>query len=92
MKIVIDIPEEMYQKIKETNIVISGRRNGKRIDYILFNAVYAGTLLPKGHGRLIDEKEVYKKLYCRCLAGVAEEVLKETQTIIEADKEESEEV
>ena len=53
MKIVIDIPEDIYQKIKETSMVIKGR-NGKRIDNILFNAVINGTPLPKGHGRLID--------------------------------------
>lgn len=54
MQIVINIPKEMYQKIKETNMVISGRRSGKRFDYILFNAVNNGIPLPKGHGRLID--------------------------------------
>ena len=54
MKIVIDIPKEMYQKIKETSRFISGRRSGKRFDYILFNAVNNGTPLPKEHGRLID--------------------------------------
>lgn len=54
MKIVIDIPKEMYQTIKETNMVISGRRSGRRFDYILFNAVSTGIPLPQGHGRLID--------------------------------------
>ena len=46
MQIVIDIPEEIYKKIKETNMVISGRRNGKLIGSILFNAVDDGTPLP----------------------------------------------
>lgn len=61
MKIVIDIPDQMYQKIKETNMVISGRRSGKTFDYILFNAINTGTPLPKGHGRLIDADLIAKQ-------------------------------
>jgi hypothetical protein len=46
IELVIKIPEEMYKKIKETSRIISGRRSGKRFDYILFNAVNNGTPLP----------------------------------------------
>ena len=56
MQIVIDIPEEIYKKIKETNMVISGRRNGKLIGSILFNAVDDGTPLPND-AIIIDAKE-----------------------------------
>lgn len=73
MKIVIDIPEEMYQKIKETNMVISGRRNGKRIDYTLFNAVNNSTPLPKGHGRLGDLDALEKEIVNGIKAGNYEE-------------------
>lgn len=59
MQIVIDIPEEIYQKIKETSMVISGRRSGKRIDWTLFNAINNGTPLPKNHGRLIDADNIF---------------------------------
>lgn len=55
--------------------------------YELASYIHKGIQLPKGHGRLIDEKEVYKKFYCRCLAEVAKEVLEETPTIIKADQE-----
>ena len=58
MEVVIKIPDQIYRKIKETSTVIMGRRNGKRIDYILFNAVNTGTPLPKGHGRIIDESQI----------------------------------
>jgi hypothetical protein len=58
MELIIDIPEEIYQKIKETNMIISGRRNGKRFDYILFNAVIKGTPLPEHHGDLIDRNSL----------------------------------
>lgn len=59
MQIVINIPDQMYQKIKETNTIISGRRS-ERFDYILFNAVNTGIPLPKGHGRLIDADRLLK--------------------------------
>lgn len=58
MQIVIDIPDEMYQGIKETFKVISGSRRSERFDYILFNAVNTGTPLPKSHGDLIDKSEL----------------------------------
>lgn len=48
------MPKEMYQKIKDMSMVISGRRNGKRFDYIIFNAIKNGTPLPEHHGRLGD--------------------------------------
>ena len=86
MKIVIEIPEEKYQWIKEHR----GRTDYQTTE-MLYKRIRNGVPLPKGHGRLKDEKEIYKKFYCRCLAGVAEEVLRETSTIIEADEGESEE-
>ena len=58
MQIVIDIPEEMYQKIKETSMVISGRRSGRTIDYTLFNAVIKGVPLPEGHGAIKDVSQI----------------------------------
>lgn len=63
IELIIKIPEEMHQKIKETSRFISGRRSGKRFDYILFNAVNNGTPLPKGHGRLIDAEKLESRMY-----------------------------
>lgn len=83
MQIVIDIPKTIYTNIKSSfSIKLSDANTDKVI-----KAIKNGTPLPKGHGDLVDKKEVYKKFYCRCLAGVAEEVLKEASVIIEADKE-----
>lgn len=82
MQIVIDIDENIYQKIKETYTVISGRKNGKRIDYILFNAVYNGTPLPKGHGRLFDERDVVNGNY-----EVIGNRIYGLETLLEEDKE-----
>lgn len=97
MQIVIDIPEEMYQKIKETSMVISGRRSGRTIDYTLFNAVNKGTPLPKGHGNLVDISELMDMLCLEDNAynrdnNVAElitlEDMDRLDVIIPADKEE----
>ena len=50
MKIVIDIPNELYKGIEE-------RDGSLETEYVcdeLMKAVDNGTVLPKGHGRLID--------------------------------------
>ena len=80
MQIVIDISEDDYRKVQDGRASVSMMRK----------AIRNGTPLPKGHGRLIDEKVAYRKFYARCLAEVATEVFAETPIIIEADKEESE--
>lgn len=80
MEIVIKIDADLYTRLFD---------NGEEYAADMRRACVAirrGVVLPKGHGDLIDKKEVYKKLYCRCLARVAKEVLEETPTIIEADK------
>ena len=95
MQIVIDIPEEMYQKIKETSMVISGRRSGRTIDYTLFNAVNEGIPLPKGHGRLIDADAFNAELN-NCAYDTYNDYsntfdwIEEALTIIKADKGEEE--
>ena len=74
MKLIIEIPEEDYIRIKETGVI------GK-VD-VLKRAIRNGTILPKGHGRLIDADAVLVEPYgdTRKDIGIAE-------TIIEADKE-----
>lgn len=84
MQIIIEIPEEMYQKIKETNMVISGRRNGKRIDYILFNAVDVGISLPKGHGRIADIDKVLEEMRATRTYDIPF-ALERVKPIVEAD-------
>lgn len=113
MKLVIDIPEEEYNKIEPllNGETIKGGFNGFRALEIIKN----GIPLPKGHGRLIDadafitkmedasKRHKYKKLLIDdCLTvddvfGAIIESLQnkglangDTPTIIDADKEESE--
>ena len=96
MQVVIDIPEKMYQKIKNTSML--GRRSSKRFEYFLFNVINTGTPLPKGHGDLIDADKFIDILNNAQIKGLntyeglgrAKELLIETHTIIEADKAESE--
>lgn len=95
MQIVIDIPDEMYQGIKETFKVISGSRRSERFDYILFNAVNTGTPLPKGHGRLIDvdelePRDISPEAWYSPMWGFELVDIEDAPTIIEADKAESE--
>lgn len=84
MRIVIDIPEDEYQ-----NILHTGKTSFRTV-----NAIEAGTLLPKGHGRLIDadalnlEKEVSMADDWKTAHEIAN-CVKYAPTIIEADKEEN---
>lgn len=83
MKIVIDIPDEMYMDIKE-----EVRTKVNTFEHIPFlhEVISVGTPLPKGHGRLIDADEYFKKEF-----EDARKFLDNATTIIEADKAESEE-
>ena len=59
MKIVIDIPEELYAYIQGERY---DERLDKRFDYMIRRFVRTGTPLPKGHGRLIDADAITKDL------------------------------
>ena len=54
MQIVIDIPEEYYNFIKNNEDRFSGSR--------IYDCVLNGTVLSKGHGKLIDADELMKWL------------------------------
>ena len=83
MKIVIDIPEELYDMMK----TYQGLDNA-------YFAIKHGTPLPKGHGRLIDAEELLKHQYliddsatlsARDVVEVYD--IEDAPTIIEADSE-----
>ena len=71
MKIVIDIPDEAYELLK----------NKRVLDNIAESIIANGTPLPKGHGRLIDAKHLVEE---HPLAFVRY-VINDAPTIIEAD-------
>lgn len=90
MQIVIDINEEIFNKLPDAEL-------GSNVIEDVLEAVENGTVLPKGHGRLIDAdkavREENSKLvdfettntrdrsYCR----YARIILNDAPTIIEAD-------
>ena len=91
MQIVIDIPDRIYKINQNRKLNITDVE-------ILEKAVRNGTLLPKGHGRLIDAGAVIDNLFNSSLYdddyyySIAWRKVRNTPTIIEADKAESEEV
>lgn len=94
MKIVIDIPEKIYNRyINYTESYIDFMFIGT--EEILVKATKNGTPLPKGHGRLIDADAMINKL---CIDEASEffgsvtcaeimDFINNEKPIIEADKE-----
>lgn len=82
MQIVIDISEEDYKILKKRY----------EFDNLFLNyygkLIMHGTLLPKGHGRLIDADEIIDTLGCSDRDMYVKACIEEdAPTIIEADKE-----
>ena len=88
MQIVIDIPEEDFERCK--------KKFQMRIN-IMGDAIANGIPLPKWHGRLIDAdaleecKEVMNTIMNECEYAVRMDEVRNVPTIIKADKAESEE-
>ena len=82
MKIVIDIPDNEYEYYKTYGL------DGGTINKVIDNAILGGTVLPKGHGRLIDaDAYIDKTAECNWLDDISvDEFNRITPTIIEADK------
>lgn len=59
MKIVIDIPEEEYRWIKQSDNTAVAALCSKEC---MLHAIKNGAPLPKGHGRLIDADMLEKKV------------------------------
>lgn len=88
MRLVIDIPDSIYNRIVEEDL-----------KGIMSNAIANGTPLPKGHGRLIDaDALVYEHTIARSTDDghnwnelcVTKDQIDDAPTIIEADKGEEE--
>ena len=76
MQIVIDIDEKIYQEAKKSGY-------SHLYDEEVANAVANGTPLPKGHGRLIDEKDL-SLMTVHMIDGI---FVCDAPTIIEAESE-----
>lgn len=86
MKLLIDIPEYLYERIKEFYDAIP---NGYPVDA---KTVYIaeGIPLPKGHGRIIDESKI-NKCYMPVNYLDVRGIRTDAPTIIEPYKERSDE-
>ena len=82
MKIIIDVPEDVYNYIKTHDT------GGVVVD----EAIKNGTLLPKGHGRLIDAELLLNEISDLSTEPMTDLRLRlrNAPTIIEADNAESE--
>ena len=81
MQIVIDISEDNYKLIQDGNYC-------GILSHEIYNAIENGTILPKGHGRLIDADRFINDFAC---CGYIEDMDVDyfrtvVPTIIEADK------
>ena len=81
MQVVIDIDEETYADIKKGKVYSSYRDVPQESVLAIAN----GTPLPKGHGRLFDERDIVSGNY-----EVIGNRIYELEPIIKADKAESE--
>lgn len=76
MKIVIDVPDEDYKRIKDMPDAFNSLTSRA------YKSIKNGTPLPKGHGRLIDADAVLEEPF-----GNTYKDINIAETIIEADKE-----
>ncbi len=79
MQIVIDISDERFRDIQRIAEVQNERKHFKTAEQIIAN----GTVLPKGHGRLIDADALYDQF--EHADYDFEETLEYAPTIIEAE-------
>jgi hypothetical protein len=101
MQIVIDIDDMAYKFVQDTSFVedestmfeqTNADRKKTLLLFDILDAIQNGTPLPKGHGRLIDADDLIQELSVVSSRPVKSQlyILREAQTIIEADKAESE--
>lgn len=85
MELVINIPEEDWKYLKESD--------GCRWSRAIIEGVINGTPLPKGHGDLIDRRELKKEVYTTTEWNgdvhriIYEASIDDAKPIIEADKD-----
>ena len=88
MQIVIDIPKEHYRTLQEA------MKN--HMESLIGKIILNGTVLPKGHGRLIDADELYLSIQTDEQQRLGEHLryvydeIQNAYTVLEADKESAE--
>lgn len=96
MEIVINISDELYNYINSESY---DEHLDKRFDFQIRNSIKKGTLLPKGHGKIVDIDKVIDGRCNECghIRGVSCTIpcyvvlrMLDAPTLIEADKTERE--
>lgn len=93
MKLIIDIPEDIYEALRKASLIISGQRSGKNLTSIIFDAVTNGIPISSSEYEKILQKYVTKVINrgncMMCGKELTEGIFfcKECDAIIEADKE-----
>lgn len=84
MKLVIDIPEDVYTRLFDNGI----QDNEIAVDDVceMARAIRLGISLPKGHGDLIDRDVAYDVYHNANLSWNGSGLLKYIPTVIPADK------
>ena len=82
MKIVIDIPADDFNAIRQGGLYFIGH---DKLDQCITEAFQSCTIIPKGHGDLID-REVYRKEFLDSRTFEPMKILDMQQTLIPADK------
>jgi hypothetical protein len=79
MKVVIDIPADDFNAIRQGRLYFIGH---DRLDQCITEAFQSCTIIPKGHGDLIDRNELFTEY-----PEIAIEPYINAPIVIEADKE-----
>lgn len=86
VEVVIRIPKRTYDRVSERGIIAYGDDA-----YYIGHAIKNGTVLPKGHGRLIDADAInihdVSPTYGMEVYGVTQDDIEYEPTVIEADRE-----
>lgn len=80
MQVLIEIPDEEYKKISNSNPSYAD-------DFSIYYAIKNGIPLPKGHGRLIDDERLKETIHRNTVGDLFDQLIDMQPTIIEADKE-----
>ena len=87
MQVVINIEDETYERLKNSEILVSGLRSGKHFLSKVCMAVANGVELPKGHGDLVDIDKVFERMKVTKNYDILV-ALTRVNPIIKADKKE----
>lgn len=83
MELLIKLPDACG--ITEDIIKKGEWESGSLFDTVLRGAVMNGQILPKGHGRLVDEEEVTKAVRPYVAFNDLYDAMKEVHTVVEPD-------